>query len=156
MVHHDLWDYDLPAQPSLVTVRHKGRMIDAVAQITKMGFVFVLDRVTGKPLFPVAERPVPQSNVPGEATWPTQPIPLKPAPLARQSMTRDEISRVTPESQKYCTELFDKLTTQGPPRRRVWNNRCFRLSRWGNWSSFRSIRLRDTLSMLMKMARSVR
>lgn len=113
MVHHDLWDYDLPAQPSLVTVRHKGRMIDAVAQITKMGFVFVLDRVTGKPLFPVAERPVPQSNVPGEATWPTQPIPLKPAPLARQSMTRDEISRVTPESQKYCTELFDKLTNQG-------------------------------------------
>ena len=113
MVHHDLWDYDLPAQPLLITVRSNGRAVAAVAQITKMGFVFVLDRATGKPLFPVEERPVPQSNVPGEATWPTQPFPTKPPPLARQSMTRDEISRVSPESEKYCTELFNKLVNKG-------------------------------------------
>jgi len=113
MVHHDLWDYDLPAQPLLITVRQNGRAVEAVVQITKMGFVFVLDRATGKPLFPVEERPVPQSNVPGEATWPTQPIPLKPPALARQSMKREEISRVTPESERYCTELFDKLTNKG-------------------------------------------
>ncbi len=112
-VHHDLWDYDLPAQPMLLTVRLNGRSVAAVAQITKMGFVFVFDRVTGKPLFPVAERPVPQSNVPGEATWPTQPFPLKPPALARQSMTRGEISRVSPESERYCTKLFDQLTNKG-------------------------------------------
>ncbi|HEY0377284.1 MAG TPA: pyrroloquinoline quinone-dependent dehydrogenase [Pyrinomonadaceae bacterium] len=109
MVHHDLWDYDLPAQPLLVTLRHNGRQIPAVVQVTKMGFIFVLDRRTGRPLFPVEERPVPQSDVPGEATWPTQPFPLKPPALARQTMTRDEVSRVTPESERYCTELFDRL-----------------------------------------------
>jgi quinoprotein glucose dehydrogenase len=113
MVHHDLWDYDLPAQPLLFIARHNGKSIPAVAQITKMGFVFVLDRVTGKPLFPVEERAVPQSNVPGEATWPTQPIPVKPPALARQSMNREDISRVSPESEKYCSELFDKLTNKG-------------------------------------------
>ncbi|HEY8187096.1 MAG TPA: pyrroloquinoline quinone-dependent dehydrogenase [Pyrinomonadaceae bacterium] len=113
MVHHDLWDYDLPAQPLLITVRRDGRSIPAVAQITKMGFIFVLDRLTGTPLFPVEERNVPQSNVPGEATWPTQPFPVKPAPLARQSMTRAEISRVSPESERHCTELFDKLVNKG-------------------------------------------
>ncbi len=83
MVHHDVWDYDLPAQPNLVTVRRNGRVIPAVSQVTKMGFVFVLDRLTGKPLFPVEERSVPKSDVPGEATWPTQPFPLKPPPLSR-------------------------------------------------------------------------
>ena len=114
MVHHDLWDYDIPAQPSLITVRQNGRSIPAVVQITKMGFVFVFNRITGKPLFPIEERPVPQSNVPGEQTWPTQPFPVKPPALARQSMTRDEISRVSVESQRYCTELFDKLTNKGP------------------------------------------
>ena len=113
-VHHDLWDYDLPAQPSLITVRHNGRLVPAVVQITKMGFVFVFDRVTGKPLFPVEERPVPQSDVPGEATWPTQPFPVKPPALARQSMTRNEITRVSVDSLRYCTELFDKLTNKGP------------------------------------------
>jgi glucose dehydrogenase len=75
MVHHDVWDYDLSAQPNLVTVLRNGRRLPAVAQITKMGLVFVLDRLTGQPLFPVEERPVPQSKVPGEETWPTQPFP---------------------------------------------------------------------------------
>jgi membrane-bound PQQ-dependent dehydrogenase (glucose/quinate/shikimate family) len=112
-VHHDLWDYDLPAQPVLFTWRGKGRGVPAVAVITKMGFVFVLDRRTGKPLFPVEERPVPQSDVPGEATWPTQPFPLKPPALARQTLTRAEVSRVTPESERFCTALFDKLSNRG-------------------------------------------
>lgn len=111
MVHHDIWDYDLPAQPNLVTVHQNGRDIPAVAQVTKMGFVFILDRLTGKPLFPVEERLVPQSNVPGESIWPTQPFPLKPPPLSRQSLSRDEISKVTPESNKFCTELFDSLVS---------------------------------------------
>ena len=73
MVHHDIWDYDPPAQPMLITVRQNGKPIPAVAELTKMGFVFIFDRVTGKPLFPVEEHPVPQSDVPGEAAWPTQP-----------------------------------------------------------------------------------
>ena len=113
LVHHDLWDYDLPAQPSLITVRRGRSSVPAVAVVTKMGFVFVFNRVTGKPLFPIEERPVPQSNVPGEETWATQPFPAKPPAIARQSITRDEISKVSAESQKYCTELFDKLTNKG-------------------------------------------
>lgn len=109
VVHHDLWDYDVPAQPNLVTVRHEGKSVAAVAQVTKMGLLFVLDRETGKPLFPVEERPVPQGNL----TWPTQPFPLKPPPLARISVTREELSRVTPESAKECAALFDSLRYQG-------------------------------------------
>jgi quinoprotein glucose dehydrogenase len=114
MVHHDLWDYDLPAQPSLVTIRQKGRAIPAVVQVTKMGFVFVFNRLNGKALFPIEERSVPQSSVPGEETWPTQPFPVMPPALTRQTMTREEISKVSAESQRYCTELFDKLTNKGP------------------------------------------
>ena len=113
-VHHDLWDYDLPAQPNLITVRRNNRPIPAVAQVTKQGFVFVFNRITGEPLFPIDEKPVPQSNVPGEETWPTQPFPVKPPALARQSLTRQEVSDVTPESKRYCGELFDKLTNKGP------------------------------------------
>ncbi len=113
MVHHDIWDYDLPAQPVLTTVRHDGREIPAVTQVTKMGFVFTFDRLTGKPLFPVEERPVPKSDVPGEATWPTQPFPAKPPPLVRQSLSETEISGVTPESNRYCKELFHSLANQG-------------------------------------------
>ncbi len=109
MVHHDLWDYDLPAPPNLITLRREGHEIPAVVQVTKMGFVFVFDRLTGKPLFPVEERPVPQSKVPGEATSPTQPYPIKPPPLARISITREDISTVTPESNKYCTENFGSI-----------------------------------------------
>ena len=106
MVHHDIWDYDVCSPPALVTVRRDGRDIPAVAQVTKMGFVFVLDRLTGKPLFPVEERPVAQSQVPGEATWPTQPFPIKSMQLARTSVTLDDITTVTPESRKYCLDNF--------------------------------------------------
>jgi len=105
-VHHDLWDYDLPAQPVLVTVQRQGKEIPAVAQLTKMGFTFLLHRLTGEPLFPVEERPMPKSQIPGEEAWPTQPVPLKPPPFARQSMSRDDITDVTPESRKECLEIL--------------------------------------------------
>jgi len=111
MVHHDLWDYDLPAQPVLFMFRGDGREAPAVAQVTKMGFVYVLDRLTGKPLFPVEERPVPASDVPGEATSPTQPFPLKPPALSRQKVTRDDLSNVTPESADECRSFFDRAAS---------------------------------------------
>ncbi|QIP15727.1 PQQ-binding-like beta-propeller repeat protein [Spirosoma aureum] len=91
-VHHDVWDRDFPAPPNLITVTQNGRKIDAVAQVTKAGFVYVFDRVTGKPLFPIKEVPVPKSDIPGEMTWPTQPVPQKPAPFARQTMTEADIN----------------------------------------------------------------
>jgi quinoprotein glucose dehydrogenase len=91
-VHHDLWDYDAPAAPKLLTVKHNGKMVDAVAQPTKMGFLFVFDRVTGAPLWPIEERAVPKSDVPGEESWPTQPFPTRPLPFSRQKFTADEIN----------------------------------------------------------------
>ncbi|MFN3325297.1 MAG: PQQ-binding-like beta-propeller repeat protein [Bryobacteraceae bacterium] len=106
-VHHNLWDYDLPAQPVLFTAVRDGRKIDAVAQITKTGFVFVFDRATGKPLFEIEERPIPKSPIPGEVTSKTQPIPVKPPPFARQSMRREELTTVTPESRKECLEKIE-------------------------------------------------
>jgi quinoprotein glucose dehydrogenase len=112
-IHHDLWDWDLPAQPNLVTVRRDGKDIPAVAQITKTGFVFVFDRVTGKPLFDIEERPVPQSKIPGEQTWPTQPFPVKPPPFARQTFSFDELTDVTPESRAECQKLIEGAVT-GP------------------------------------------
>ncbi len=113
MVHHDIWDYDMPAQPVLIMLRRDGRDIPAIAQVTKMGFVFILDRLTGKPLFPVEERPVPKSDVPGEAAWPTQPFPVKPLPLVRQSLSESDISTVTLESKRYCAQLFHSLESHG-------------------------------------------
>ena len=113
MVHHDIWDYDPPAQPALITVRQNGRSVPAVAQVTKMGLAFILDRLTGKPLFPVEERAVPTSDVPGEASWPTQPFPSKPPALVRQEFRESDISTVTPESNRYCAELFHSLHSRG-------------------------------------------
>lgn len=93
-MHHDVWDRDHPAPPNLVTVKHKGKLVDAVAQVTKQGYVFLFERTTGKPLFPIKEVAAPKSDLPGEITWPTQPIPTKPAPYARQSqdLTEADIS----------------------------------------------------------------
>jgi glucose dehydrogenase len=108
-VHHDLWDYDIPQAPKLLTVRHDGREIDAVAQATKQGFLFVFDRVTGEPLWPIEERPVPQSDVPGEQSWPTQPFPTAPPPFARQSFTLEDINRHLPEADQQ--KLRDILST---------------------------------------------
>ena len=91
-VHHDLWDRDLPAAPNLVTVTRHPSRIDAVAQIAKSGFVFLFDRESGKPLFPIEERAVPASNLTGERTWPTQPFPLKPIPFARQALRESDVT----------------------------------------------------------------
>jgi quinoprotein glucose dehydrogenase len=100
IVHHDLWDYDLPVAPKLLTIRHNGRRRDVVAQATKHGFLFVFDRVTGEPIWPIEERPVPQSDVPGEHTSPTQPFPTKPAPFARQSFTDSDINPYLPDEER--------------------------------------------------------
>ncbi len=110
-VHHDIWDYDLPAQPTLVTVRRNGREVAGVAQVTKMGFVFLLDRLTGRPLFEVVEKKFPPSAIDGEQSWPTQPIPVKPPPVARQAMRADEVTNVTPESHDECTALLKGVKT---------------------------------------------
>jgi len=105
-VHHNIWDYDLPAQPALVTIKSGGKLIDAVAQVAKTGFTFLFERATGRPIFPIEERPVPPSEVPGEQASPTQPYPTKPPPFARQSMRLDELTNVTPESRKFCEALI--------------------------------------------------
>jgi quinoprotein glucose dehydrogenase len=91
-VHHDIWDRDIPAPPNLFTVVRSGKKVDVVSVLSKQGFLFVFDRVTGKPLFPIEERPMPASTVPGEKAWPTQPIPLKPAPFTRQSFSESDLN----------------------------------------------------------------
>ncbi|HEX2781644.1 MAG TPA: PQQ-binding-like beta-propeller repeat protein [Gemmatimonadaceae bacterium] len=108
-VHHDLWDRDLPAAPNLLTVERDGRRVDAVAQITKSGFVFLFDRESGAPLFPVEERPVPPSDLAGEQAWPTQPIPLKPAPFARQTLGEADLATRSPESHAALLARFRTL-----------------------------------------------
>ena len=92
VVHHDLWDYDNTAPPQLITVRHNGKKVDAVAMAGKTGFLYVFNRVTGEPLWPIEERKVPASDVPGEQSWPTQPFPTVVPPFGRQSFTVSEIS----------------------------------------------------------------
>jgi quinoprotein glucose dehydrogenase len=100
VVHHDLWDYDIPTAPKLLTIRQNGRTRDVVVQPTKQGFVFVFDRVTGEPIWPIEERPVPQSDIPGEKSWPTQPFPTRPAPFARQAFTEKEINPYIPAAEQ--------------------------------------------------------
>lgn len=113
VVRHDLWDYDLPAPPNLVTVTRDGREVDALAQVTKHGFVFVLDRETGESLFPVEEQPVPGSNIDGEEAWPTQLFPVKPEPIIRQFITEDDLTDRTPEARQYALERFRELHYEG-------------------------------------------
>jgi quinoprotein glucose dehydrogenase len=113
LVHHDVFDYDVPGGPALIEVNRGGRKVPAVAQITKMGLLFLLDGATGKPLFGAEERPVPQSDLPGEELSPTQPFPVKPPPLGRTSISREELSRRTPEAARYCAEQFDKIKAGG-------------------------------------------
>lgn len=108
-VHHDLWDRDLPAPPNLVTVQHNGKNIDAVAQITKSAFIFLFDRATGKPLFPIEERPVPPSDLQGEEAASTQPIPLKPSPFARTYIGEEDLTRRTPEAYAFVKAQWEKL-----------------------------------------------
>src|SRR4029079_1832439 len=92
MVHHDIWDYDDATAPKLLTVKHDGKPVDIVAQVSKQGFVWVFNRETGEPLWPIEERRVPRSDMPGEETWSTQPFPIKPPPFARQRFTADDLS----------------------------------------------------------------
>lgn len=113
LVHHDIWDYDPPAPPALITVQRGDQKIPALIEVTKMGLVFILDRGTGNPVFPVEERPMPPSEVPGEASWPTQPVPVKPPPLSRSSITSTDITNVTPEAHRFCSDWFSKLENKG-------------------------------------------
>ena len=116
-VHHDTWDYDLESAPILATVHRRSGDIPAVVATSKTGLVFILDRRTGKPVYDVTERPVPASDVPGEAGINTQPFPSKPAPLARMSFDSSEIAKVTPEHQKFCDDLLHSdggLRNDGP------------------------------------------
>ena len=105
LIHHGIWDYDNPAPPTLVDVTHDGRRIKAVAMVTKQGYTYVFDRETGSPLWPIIEMPVPQSDVPGERTSPTQPIPSRPAPFERQGFTVDDLIDFSPEIRAEAMEI---------------------------------------------------
>jgi quinoprotein glucose dehydrogenase len=113
MVHHDLWDYDVPAQPLLFDMHRDGRDIPALAQTTKMGFVFILDRRTGKPLFPVIERPVPSSDVPGEHAWPTQPFPTLPLPLVPVRFNLRDVFGSSDSSRGWCQDQLRGARSTG-------------------------------------------
>ena len=113
-VHHDVQDRDLPSPPVLLTVNHDGKRVDAVAQATKQGFLFVLDRVTGKPLFPVTETPIPQTNVPGETSAATQPMPSVPAPYARQHLDANGLTDRTPAAHHWALDQFKTFHSEGP------------------------------------------
>jgi glucose dehydrogenase len=106
--HHGVWDYDLPAAPNLIDLKVNGKSIKAVAQLSKQGFCYVFDRVTGKPVWPIEEKPVPQSTVPGEKLSLTQPIPTRPAPVDRQGMTKDDVIDFTPELRKEALAILEK------------------------------------------------
>jgi quinoprotein glucose dehydrogenase len=122
MVHHDIWDYDDPTAPKLLTLHQNGQTIDAVAQVSKQGFVWVFNRVTGEPIWPIEERPVPKSDMPGETTWPTQPFPTKPPPYARQKFTIDDLSPyLSPEDRAKFRDQILSARNEGlftPPAKR--------------------------------------
>src|SRR5262245_37834476 len=116
LVHHDIWDFDTQSPPALIDVKQNGKTIPAVAAINKTGLLFILDRVTGKPIYGVEERPMPKSDVPLERTSPTQPFPVKPAPLSRMIMSTEDIATVTPELEAECRKLVaeNNLQLGGP------------------------------------------
>jgi len=113
VIHHDVWDYDLPSQPTLIDIKQAGKNIPAVVVETKSGLAFTFNRVTGKPIWPINETPVPQSDVPGEQTSPTQPIPSKPAPFARTTFTQDDLTNISPQAHDYCANLLKGATLGG-------------------------------------------
>ena len=112
-VHHDIWDRDFPAQPALFTLHRDGKAIDALAQISKQSYIYVFNRVTGEPLFPVHEVPYPASNVPGEVASPTQPKPDAPAPFARQHLTEDLLTNRSPAAHEWAVKEFRKMQSGG-------------------------------------------
>ncbi len=113
-VRHDIWDYDLPAAPVLVTIERDGRLVDAVAQTTKTGFVYLFDRETGEPLFPMTEEEVPPSDLLGEEAWPSQPVPVLPAPFARRDFREEDITNISPESHQAVLERYREIRTGSP------------------------------------------
>ena len=116
-VHHDIWDLDNNSAPQLTTIRQNGRNIDVVAMASKTGYLYVFDRVTGQPIWPIEERPVPQkTTVPGEALWPTQPFPTKPPPFSRQKFTADDLNPhiLTPEEREQFRQRILKARNEGP------------------------------------------
>jgi quinoprotein glucose dehydrogenase len=115
VTHHDIYDWDLNAPPMFAEVTRDGQRVPAIVQMTKMGYLFFLNRLTGEPIFGVEERPVPPTDALGDAAWPTQPFPIKPAePITRNAMTRAEVSKISPEAEKYCTEIYDQAVQMGP------------------------------------------
>ena len=112
-VHHDLWDYDIPSQPVLATIRMSGQNVPAVIVTTKTGFVFVFDRRDGTPLFEIEERQVPESTVPGESAWPTQPFPTIPAPTHPLGMSEDDVWGLNDEEREACRQVFSTLDNRG-------------------------------------------
>lgn len=114
LVHHDLWDLDNPAPPTLLTVEHEGQMVDILAQGTKMGLFFVFNRETGEPLWPIEERPTPPSRIPDMKSWPTQPFPTKPEPLMRQRYTEDDFSNISPKATQISRDIFTQSGNYGP------------------------------------------
>jgi quinoprotein glucose dehydrogenase len=124
VVHHDLWDRDLAANPNLVTINHDGKQIDAIAQTTKHGYIFMFDRTNGKPVFPIVEKPVPTQALPGEEPWPTQPIPTLPQPFARQMFNPEDVTDLSPEThqdmlQKY-NQVKNRLMFTPPSKQGGW------------------------------------
>lgn len=118
VIHHDLWDRDLPATPNLVTITHQGRIIDAVAQITKHGYIFMFDRTNGKPVFPILEKSFPGQGLPGEAPWPTQPVPSLPEPFARQQFNPEDVTDISAAAHTEMMEKYLKIkhrTMFSPP-----------------------------------------
>ncbi len=112
-VHHDIWDRDFPAPPTLVSVKRNGKLIPAIAQTTKQGYLYLFDRTTGKPLFPIEERPYPASTVPGEVASRTQPYPLKPEPFAPQTVTEDTLTHRTPEAHAWAVKRLREMRNDG-------------------------------------------
>ena len=125
MVHHDLWDYDNVAAPQLTTVVRNGKTIDVVAQAGKTGYLYVFDRVTGEPLWPIEERRVPRSRIPGERAWPTQPFPTAPPPFARQRLTADDINPyiLSAEERETWKKRIGRRATRGSSRRPISRHR---------------------------------
>lgn len=124
VVHHDLWDRDLAANPNLVTINHDGKQIDAIAQTTKHGYIFMFDRTNGKPIFPIVEKSVPTQALPGEEPWPTQPIPTLPQPFARQMFNPEDVTDISPEThqdmlQKY-NQVKNRLMFTPPSKQGGW------------------------------------
>ncbi len=112
-LHHDLWDHDLPVYPNLIRVQREGKPVDAVAQVTKTGFVFLFERETGRPLFEIKQVPAHPSDVPGESAWPTQPQPVAPPPFARQTFTSDDVTDISPEARAHVLEQLAQLRPGG-------------------------------------------